>query len=104
MYPYSFVEPYPDFYRQIADFAGMAASFDAFRSIRGYTTYESVFEYFEKLESTMLYLEEISRKELAGISLNEDEIEFLGDMLILLNQILLLPMFTLNPLIVPVMW
>ena len=82
MYPYSYVEPYPDFYRQIADFARMAGSFDSFREIRGYTTYQSVYDYFINLESSMIYLEEISRKELSGESLDADEIEFLGDMLI----------------------
>jgi hypothetical protein len=82
MFPYSYVEPYPDFYGQIADFAAMALSFDAFTNIHGYTTYQSVYDYFANLQSSMLYLEEISRKELAGESLNADEIEFLGDMLI----------------------
>ena len=63
MYPHSYVEPYPDFYRQIASFAEMAGSFDAFANIHGYTTYQSVAEYFTGLKSTMLMLEEIARKE-----------------------------------------
>lgn len=85
MFPHSYVEPYPEFYRQLKKFAEMAGSFEAFSSIRGYATYQSVSEYFLSLKRSMQYLEEISIKELAGEPLSADEIEFLGDMLILGN-------------------
>ncbi len=81
MFPHSYVEPYPDFYAQLASFAREAGSFDAFESIRGYATYQGVGEYFTALEKTMNMLEEISRKELNGLTLDVEETDFLGDML-----------------------
>ena len=82
MYPHSYVEPYPEFYSQIAAFAEKAETFDVFSSIRGNFTYQSVAEYFTAVKKTMAILEEISIKELNGEELNESEETFLGDMLI----------------------
>ena len=82
MFPHSYVEPYPAFYRQIASFAEKAETFDVFDRIRGYSTYQSVGEYFEAMKNTMYLLEGVAQKELDGIALSEDEKTFLGNMLI----------------------
>jgi len=75
-YPYSFVEPYPEFYKQIALFADSAKTF-----FSKYTTKNSsVINYFDKLNSIMSTLEDISRKEISDQTLTVDEISFLKKM------------------------
>ena len=82
MFPHAYVEPYPAFYRQIAVFAEKAETFDVFRNIHGYSTYQSVADYFQDVKKSMAILEEVAQKELNGQPLSEDEESFLGDMLI----------------------
>ncbi|MBN1464328.1 DUF3160 domain-containing protein, partial [candidate division KSB1 bacterium] len=80
-YPHSFVEPYPDFYQQIAAFADKAEnqlipllpeeSWEAYR----------LKQFFPKVEDVMLKLKQLAQKELAGENFTQDETEWLKTML-----------------------
>jgi len=79
-YPYSYIEPYPDFYHQIALFAEKAESY--FLQYEANTWYmQRIQEYFPRLKAVVSKLETIAQKELDGIALNNEEIEYLKKML-----------------------
>ena len=71
-FPHSYVEPYPEFYRQIAAFAEKAEL---------YFTNDRIKKYFSELRTLVTKLEIVAEKELAQKPLDDDEIEFLQTML-----------------------
>jgi len=80
LYPYSFVEPVPEFYAQIAAFARTAANyFEQFED----NTWEMwcIKNYFPKLETVMNKLEQLALKELDGQPFSEEESDWLKEML-----------------------
>ena len=80
-YPYSYVEPYPEFYGTINRFAREAKLI--FAEIPTESGYMSrVNTYFDHLSGTMDTLQIIAEKELAGEQLSVNELEFLKTMLI----------------------
>ncbi len=79
-YPHSFVEPYPEFYRQIAAFAEKAETYFA-KFTNNTWEINCVKEYFPRLKNIVLQLEVIAQKELDRLPLSNDETEFLKRML-----------------------
>ncbi|OVE80495.1 hypothetical protein BVY01_00150 [bacterium I07] len=84
-FPHAYVEPYPDFYHQIAQFAAKGMSISAFNSINEGDWLEikqrTATEYFVELKEIMTRLEEIARKQLDGTALSEEEKFFFQRML-----------------------
>ncbi|MCK4305345.1 MAG: DUF3160 domain-containing protein [Candidatus Eisenbacteria sp.] len=79
-FPHSYVEPYPEFYCQIARFAENAESVVAnIQSEHGVVEYMRT--YFANLETTVSRLETLARKELQGEAFTTSDIDFLKDML-----------------------
>jgi hypothetical protein len=81
-YPYTFVEPYPDFYYGLQDFARNAAAF--FTTVLQDDQFESknsIIEYYNGYAGIMEKLGAIAGKELAGTALDESELTFLKTMI-----------------------
>jgi len=79
-YPHSYIEPYPEFYHQIAAFAEKADNF--FSQYEANSWYmQSIQNYFPRLKKVAGKLETIAQKELDGTVLNNEEIEYLKKML-----------------------
>lgn len=78
-FPHSYVEPYPEFYRQIGRFADRAGAY--FGKFPRQGRVGAIQTYFPRLKEIMTRLEAISRKELARQPLAADETEFLKNML-----------------------
>ncbi|MFQ6678028.1 MAG: DUF3160 domain-containing protein [Fidelibacterota bacterium] len=76
-YPHGYVEPYPEFYKQIGLFAEKAGSYFATLSADDSITVESIVNYYEELGSIVDTLETLALKELDGTPFNEIEIDFL---------------------------
>lgn len=79
-YPHSFVEPFPEFYESIGNFAAIAGAYFSEMPYSGFTLHP-IKTYFPKLEKVMRQLAEISRKEIARQPLSTEEILFLKEML-----------------------
>ncbi|OQX57609.1 hypothetical protein B5M50_05535, partial [candidate division KSB1 bacterium 4484_219] len=80
-FPHSFVEPYPDFYRQIANFAHKAHSYFAQFPSEGNWVIERIQNYFPRLKSVMDTLANIAQKEVDRELLSIEEELFLKKML-----------------------
>ena len=81
-YPYTYVEPYPDFYARLQGFADNAAAF--FAAVFDGDDFQSkntIIDYYTRYAGIMEVFEEVSRKELAGEAINETEITFLKTMI-----------------------
>ena len=79
-FPHSFVEPYPAFYKQIADFAAKAEGYFAgLPSESGMVS--SIQRYFPRLKETMLKLEILAQKEVNNEAFTDEEKDFLQKML-----------------------
>jgi hypothetical protein len=80
-YPHSFVEPYPEFYQQLAVFAENAElHLLPILSENGWETF-LLKQYFPKLKDISLKLQVLSEKELAREAFDENEIDWLQRML-----------------------
>jgi len=82
LYPHSFIEPVPEFYAQISNFAQTAEIyFSQFEA----NTWEMhmIREYFPQLRETMNKLELLASKELAGQPFSNEERKWLKEMLFL---------------------
>jgi hypothetical protein len=82
-FPHSFVEPYPEFYRQIANYSKNAASFFGQLPVGSSKFLKA---YFINFGNVVSRLEVIANKELAGLPLAKDEVSFLKQMLFLGEQ------------------
>lgn len=81
-FPHAYIEPYPGFYRAIAEYAGQAA--DYFTLFEYYSmTGRNAADYFTALREIMLKLGTIAEKELSGIPISEEEDTWLKEMLYL---------------------
>ena len=81
-YPYTYVEPYPELYGQLALFAAKAgAFFDRVFSNTSVECKEEIISYYERYREIMQKLESIAQKELDRQVLSEDEIIFLKTMI-----------------------
>ena len=81
-YPYTYIEPYPEFYERIQLFAENAAAFfrETFKGI-SLESSNDIVEYYNRYAEIMERFKTIARKELSGIPVNEDEITFLKTMI-----------------------
>ncbi|MBN1560111.1 DUF3160 domain-containing protein [candidate division KSB1 bacterium] len=80
-YPHSFVEPYPDFYQQIAAFAEKAENQLIPLLPDGSWEANLLKRFFPQVREVMLKLKALAQKELAGQPFAEDEIQWLKTML-----------------------
>ena len=78
-FPHSFVEPYPEFYRQIGIYAESADAYFSGISSTGSMYY--IQNYFRRFKQIMSTLETLARKELANEPFSEEEIAYLQRML-----------------------
>jgi hypothetical protein len=86
-YPYTYVEPYPEFYSKVGSFATQAARF--FGEELGEISFESreaIAEFYEHYAGIMETLGAIAQKELEGSPLDETEISFLKTMISLVME------------------
>jgi hypothetical protein len=81
-YPYTYIEPYPDFYARLQLFAENAAAFlaEVFDG-EDFQSKTLIIDYYTRYAEIMGIFEEIARKELAGAAINEAEITFLKTMI-----------------------
>jgi hypothetical protein len=79
-FPYSYVEPYPEFFRQIGLFAERAGAYFSKYGVFS-TPIGRIPGYFSGMKEVMGRLETIARKEVAHQSLTEDEKAYLRNML-----------------------
>jgi hypothetical protein len=81
-YPYTYVEPYPELYGTLADFAEAAAGFfgQVFANVP-LESKERIINYYLNYGEIMTKLEAIAGKELSGAALNETEVTFLKTMI-----------------------
>ncbi|MBT7462706.1 MAG: DUF3160 domain-containing protein [Bacteroidetes bacterium] len=80
-FPHSYVEPYPDFYRQIGNLARRTSEIEIFSQVHSRFSDQNAQEYFQFLGTTMDMLATIAQKELAGENLNKTETAFLQAMI-----------------------
>ncbi len=81
-YPYTYVEPYPELYAQLARFAENAESFfDQVFSNAQLEAKEGIVTYYQAYGEIMRQLESIAQKELEHQDLSEVEITFLKTMI-----------------------
>ncbi len=79
-FPHSFVEPYPQFYHILGEFAARAADFFAQRPENHWLLPRMV-EFFKTMHPLMTKLERLAQKELEGEKFSEAEITWLKQML-----------------------
>ncbi|MBD3386022.1 DUF3160 domain-containing protein [candidate division KSB1 bacterium] len=79
-FPHSFVEPYPQFYRILGEFAARAADFFAQRPENHWLLPRMV-EFFKTMQPLALKLEALAQKELDGEQFSGAEIAWLKQML-----------------------
>jgi hypothetical protein len=81
-YPYTYVEPYPEFYEVLESFSSSAAIFFGEQLSPSHPALSAdLVAFYSKYSELMEQLKEISRKELAGEFLTESEIIFLKTMI-----------------------
>jgi hypothetical protein len=81
-YPYTYIEPYPGFYARLQLFAENAATFLAgVFDGEDFQSKTMIIDYYNRYAEIMGIFEEIAKKELAGIAINETEITFLKTMI-----------------------
>ncbi|MBN1415583.1 MAG: DUF3160 domain-containing protein [Bacteroidales bacterium] len=81
-YPYTYVEPYPEFYERLQLFAQHASVF--FEQVfdgASLSSKDYIIEYYSRYADIMGYLKSIAQKELDGTPVNEEEIAFLKTMI-----------------------
>lgn len=82
-FPYGYVEPVPDFYRHLADFAARGAVTFAGLPPGSWEQIDLIDDFFLRMEEIMNILAGISEKELAGTELTDEECQFLENVLYL---------------------
>jgi hypothetical protein len=80
-FPYSYVEPYPDFFKRLGDYANNAADFFSGKQIK-VDNQVPVDQYFRKFAEVMSKLELLAQKELNNQAFNSEEENWLRQMLI----------------------
>lgn len=80
-FPYSYIEPYPEFYKRLGDYATDAAAFFGGKNLHVDFSGQ-VDQYFRKFAEIMLKLERLAQKELDNQPFSEDEESWLKQMLV----------------------
>jgi hypothetical protein len=81
-YPYTYIEPYPEFYGRLQSFSENASGF--FQEVLSgfdFTSKKSIITYYTRYAELMSIFKEIAGKELSGVPLNDTEITFLKTMI-----------------------
>jgi hypothetical protein len=81
-YPLTYIEPYPEFYKRLQVFSGNAATF--FQEVLNGYDFQSksdIIKYYTRYAEILSIFENIAKKELSAIPLNDDEITFLKTMI-----------------------
>lgn len=79
-FPYSYIEPYPEFYSKIARFANDAGNF--FSQLAGTNSnLQRIADFFPNFENILLKLETLAEKQLAGETFSAEETDWLKIML-----------------------
>ncbi len=81
-YPYTYIEPYTDFYQRLQYFSENAADF--FEKVFNGFDFQSktdIIKYYTRYAEIMGIFKEIAGKELSGVALNDEEIVFLKTMI-----------------------
>jgi hypothetical protein len=81
-YPYTYIEPYPQFYSRLQEFSGSAAGF--FQDVLSGFDFQSknaIIKYYTRYSEIMGIFRDIAEKELSGVPVNDDEITFLKTMI-----------------------
>ena len=76
-YPHGYVEPYPEFYRQIGYFAERAGSYFSTLVVEDSITIQDIVNYYQEMGSIVDTLKSLALKELDGTPFNESDIDFL---------------------------
>lgn len=84
-FPYSYVEPYPDFYKRLGDYANAAAGFFSGKDIH-ISFMEPIDQFFGKFATVMFKLEVLAQKELDSQPFSADEEDWLKQMLVKKTQ------------------
>jgi hypothetical protein len=81
-YPFTFIEPYPEFYQRLQYFSENAADFfqEVFDGF-DFQSKTSIIKYYTRYAEIMGIFKEIADKELSGIPINDAEITFLKTMI-----------------------
>jgi hypothetical protein len=81
-YPYTYIEPYPEFYQRLQNFSGNAADFfrEAFNGF-DFQSKTGIINYYTRYAEIMGIFKEIADKELSGIPINDADISFLKTMI-----------------------
>ncbi|MGW8314902.1 MAG: DUF3160 domain-containing protein [Bacteroidales bacterium] len=81
-YPYAYIEPYPEFYQILQEYASEASAFyEQMFSGEDLKARERIIEYYERYGAIMENFSHIVQKELDGITLSEQEVTFLKTMI-----------------------
>jgi len=81
-FPYTYIEPYPEFYARLGAFAENAAAF--FQDISKEKDFDSgskIVKYYQGYAGHMTKFGEIARKELAGTPVSEEDLTYLKTMI-----------------------
>lgn len=81
-YPYTYIEPYPEFYQRLQYFSDNAADF--FQEVFSGFDFQSkagILKYYTRYAEIMGIFKEIAEKELSGLPLSDIEITFLKTMI-----------------------
>jgi len=81
-YPHTFIEPYPELYQNLANFAIQAKMFTQPFNLKNIYTFQEI-QFFDQFIETMLFLKTLAEKELRGENFNQTEIDSLQKMLFL---------------------
>jgi hypothetical protein len=79
-FPFSYIEPYPEFYRSLKKYASEASAFFSQLPSENYLLNQIV-QFFPRFEYVMEQLEILSEKQLSGALFSEDETAWLKSML-----------------------
>jgi hypothetical protein len=80
LFPYTFIEPVPELFAQIADFAEAAETYFA-QFTSGSYEMSMIHDYFPRLKATMHRLEHLARKERNRLPFSDEENTWLKEML-----------------------
>lgn len=80
-FPYSYVEPYPEFYKRLGDYATDAAEFFRGKNIQ-INFLEPIDQFFGRFANVMFKLEVLAQKELDNQTFSADEENWLKQMLV----------------------
>ncbi len=76
-YPHGYVEPYPEFYKQIGSFAERAGAYFSTLTVEDSLTIDRIVDHYAEVGSIADTLETLALKELDGKLFNDSEIDFL---------------------------